>query len=55
MNSDMYAEAEERIISAVTKISLEAELSKAETVAILTYLIHNIMHVSEQDDEFWEK
>ena len=45
--SDVYSACEKRIRESVTNISNEGELSKADTVAILTYLIHDIMSIKE--------
>jgi hypothetical protein len=42
-----YTKAENEITDAVTKISLKYEVSKSDTIAILTYLIHNIMHIKD--------
>jgi len=46
-----YAKAEDEIIDTVIKISLKHEISKADTVAILTYLIHYIMHLETKESK----
>ncbi len=45
--NNIYSEAEKRIRESVVSISNEMELSKAETVSILTYLTHDILSLRE--------
>jgi hypothetical protein len=45
MDKTQYEKAMHEIINAVTRISLEHEISQGDTVAILTYMIHDILHL----------
>jgi hypothetical protein len=45
----MYSEAENEIREAVIAISNKYELGKKDTVSILTYLVHDIMSIREED------
>lgn len=45
---EQYQEAEEEIRNSVINISNRFELSQKDTVAILTYLIHNILSIREE-------
>lgn len=50
-----YNKADHEIREAVTKISNEHEIGQKDTVAILTYLIHDIMSIKEESDNGMQK
>lgn len=45
-----YIEAEKEIRDAIIQISNKYEISKKDTVALLTYLIHDILSLREASD-----
>jgi len=45
MDKTQYEKAMREITDAVMRISLEHEISQGDTVAILTYMIHDILHL----------